>query len=301
EAKTHALENFPTDSYFDWRWASIVSGVRAVNLDRLPPELEPIVWAIDDWNRNYKLGVIFECSVGRGRLMVSTIDVSKPNETNPVRRQLRYSLLNYMASDCFQPRIPVMTGDIRGLLFDTLIMKKLSATAQIDGQPAKSAIDGDPNTYVLAGDPRAQIRDPSELVITFPAPVTMSGVVIMPRQNHREHEGDIREFSLQVSDDGSDWREVRRGQLVSTYAPQTVEFSRAVSAKYLKLVSLSGFGEDKRTAVAELAVIYGGPKLGDASGTGMEYQRNRSVTPDIDEGNQRPKPSPSPTRRPNPD
>jgi hypothetical protein len=181
-------------------------------------------------------------------------------------------------------------------------MKKLGATAQIDGQPAKSAIDGDPNTYVLAGDPRAQIRDPSELVITFPAPVVMSGVVIMPRQNHREHEGDIRDFILQVSDDGSDWIEVRRGQLVSTYAPQTVEFSRAVSAKYLKLISLSGFGEDKRTAVAELAVIYGGPKLSDSSGSGMEYQRNRSATPDIDEGNnQRPRPSPAPTRRPGPD
>jgi len=45
--------------------------VRAVNLDRLTPELEPIVWAIDDWNRNYKLGVIFECSVGDGRLLMS--------------------------------------------------------------------------------------------------------------------------------------------------------------------------------------------------------------------------------------
>jgi hypothetical protein len=25
------------------------------------------------------------------------------------------------------------------------------------------------------------------------APVTISGLVLMPRQNHREHEGDIRE------------------------------------------------------------------------------------------------------------
>ena len=55
----------------------IISNVRAVNLDRLPAELEPVVWAIDDWNRNYKLGVIFECAVGDGRLLVSAIDVSK--------------------------------------------------------------------------------------------------------------------------------------------------------------------------------------------------------------------------------
>ncbi len=34
-------------------------------------ELEPVVWAIDDWNRNYKLGLIFECAVGDGKLLVS--------------------------------------------------------------------------------------------------------------------------------------------------------------------------------------------------------------------------------------
>jgi hypothetical protein len=28
---------------------------RAINLEHLPKELEPVVWAIDDWNRNYKL------------------------------------------------------------------------------------------------------------------------------------------------------------------------------------------------------------------------------------------------------
>jgi beta-galactosidase len=297
DAKKYALEDFPTDSYFDWHWTSLVSAnVRAVNLDHFPQELEPVVWAIDDWNRNYKLGVIFECAVGHGKLLVSAIDVSKPNEKNVVRRQLRYSLLNYMASDCFQPRILVKAGDIRSLFFDTRIMKKLGAGAQIDGQPATAAIDGDPNTYVLTGDPRAQIREPSELVISFPEPVAMAGFVIMPRQNHREHEGDIRELSLQVSDDASSWREVRRGELISTFAPQTVEFSRVITARYMKLVSLSGFGGDQRTALAELAVIYAGPKLSERDSKGIEYQRNRSATPDIDEGTEkRPRPSPTPS------
>jgi len=298
EAKTHALENFATGSYFDWRWASIVSGVRAVNLDRLPKELEPVVWAIDDWNRNYKLGVIFECAVGDGKLLVSAIDVTKPNERNPVARQLRYSLLNYMASDCFQPLIPVSAGMIRSLLFDTRIMKKLGATAQINGEPAGAAIDGDPNTFVQAGDPRAQIREPVEITISLPAPVAMSGLVLMPRQNHREHEGDIRGFSIQVSDDGNEWHDVRGGELVSTFAPQRIDFARTITTKYLKLVSLSGFAEDKTTALAELAAIYAGPKLNEA-GEPIEYERNRSASPDIDEGTtKRPSPSPTPRRKP---
>ncbi|HYW70216.1 MAG TPA: discoidin domain-containing protein [Pyrinomonadaceae bacterium] len=293
------LGDFPSESYFDWQWASLMSNVRAVNLDRLPAEIRPAVWAIDDWNRNYKLGVIFECAMGDGKLMVSTIDVTKPNDSNPVARQLRYSLLNYMATDCFQPNVPVTPPQMRGLLFDTRIMKQLGATAQINGESAGAAIDGDPNTYVLAGDPRADIREPVEITISFPAPVTMSGLVVMPRQNHREHEGDVREFSVRVSDDGSVWRDLQRGELISTFAPQTIEFSQTITTRFLKFTSLSGFGADKRTSLAELAVIYAGPRLNDSGNGGMEYQRNRTATPEIDEGPAaRPKPSPSPLKKP---
>ena len=131
----------------------------------------------------------------------------------------------------------------------------------------------------------------------FPAPVAVSGLMLMPRQNHREHEGDIREYMVQVSDDGNEWREVLRGELVSTFAPQQILFARTVTTRYLKLVSLSGFGPDKMTALAELAVIYAGPRLDDQGNPSMEYQRNRTATPEIDEGmDKRARPSPTPRR-----
>src|SRR5215212_9486798 len=95
----------------------------------------------------------------------------------------------------------------------------------------------------------------SPLMITLNAPAAMSGMVLMQRQNHREHEGDIRAYVLQVSDDGRDWREVARGELLSTFAPQQIDFSSTVTARYLKFIALSGFGVDKTTALAELAVV----------------------------------------------
>jgi hypothetical protein len=160
-----------------------------------------------------------------------------------------------MASDCFQPNVPVTSEEMRGLLFDTQIMKKLHAKAELDGAPAASAIDGDPNTYVSTGDRNAPIREAAELTITFPEPVAMSGVVLMPRQNHREHEGEIHECVVSVSDDGNVWNDVQRVSLPSSFAPQRIEFTRKLSTKYLKLVSLTGFGPDKTTSIADLAVI----------------------------------------------
>jgi hypothetical protein len=293
KSKVGALKLFPTRDYFDWQWAQIISGVRAVNLDQLPSQIDPVVWAIDDWNRNYKLGVIFEVAVGDGRLLVSAIDITKTSESNPVLSQLRNSLITYANSTCFQPNVGVDSDDLRTLFFDTRVMSKLGARAEVGGATANAVIDGDPNTFILVGSQRNSVREQADLTITLNAPTTISGVVLMPRQNHREHEGDIRELVLQMSDDGNTWSDILRRELPSTFAPHVLNFSRPVTTKYLRLVSLSGFGTDKTTSLAELAVIYAGPKLSGIDAP-MQYQRNRSATPDIDEGPDKPKPKATP-------
>ncbi len=280
--KHPALANFPTESFNNWQWTELVRGTRAVNLDRLPKDLQPIVQPIDDWNRNYKLGLVFEAKVGRGRLLVASPDLETGLSERIAARQLRRSLLDYMASPRFDPKIPLTSEQIESLFFDTRIMKRLGAVASAQGEPA-NAIDGDPNTFWVAGDPRGASRQDQELTITFPNAVSFSGVVVMPRQNGREHEGDVRDYSIQISDDGSSWREIKRGQLVSTFDPQKVDFGRNVSARFLKFTSLSGFGADKQTALAEVAVIYTGPQLPEGE-TDLEYKRVRSASPDIDEG-----------------
>jgi hypothetical protein len=280
--KHPALKDFPTDNYFDWQWTELVRGTRAINLDRLPKNLQPIVQPIDDWNRNYKLGVIFEARVGRGRLLVSSIDLENSIQWRLSARQLRRSILNYMASAKFDPKVSLTAQNFRDVLFDTRIMKRLGATATATGDGA-NAIDGDPNTFWIAGDPRATSRQDQELTISFPNAVSFSGLVIMPRQNHREHEGDIREFSIQISLDGTNWTDPKRGTLISTFDPQRIEFGRNFIAKFIKIKSLSGFGADKTTALADVAVIYTGPKLPD-SDEELEYKRSKAASADIDEG-----------------
>jgi hypothetical protein len=99
-----ALAGFPTSDHFDWQWAELAAGGRAMNLDRLPRGLRPIVQPIDDWNRNYKLGALFEARVGQGRLMVSTLDLDSRLDERPAARQLRKSVLDYMRGPGFRPK-----------------------------------------------------------------------------------------------------------------------------------------------------------------------------------------------------
>jgi len=102
DTKSPALMEFPTEANCDWQWTQLVNNVRSVNLSKAPASLRPIVSAIDDWNRNWRLGVIFECNVGPGRLLVSAINLDKESGGSELQ-QLRRSLLDYMAGEKFKP------------------------------------------------------------------------------------------------------------------------------------------------------------------------------------------------------
>jgi hypothetical protein len=280
DTNSPALAEFPTEAHCDWQWIELVRNARAVNLDRLPRRLTPIVSAIDDWNRNHKLGVIFEAKVETGKLLVCAVDL----DARPGAQQLRRSLLDYMAGRQFSPPTAVSREEIRSFLSDNLVMRKLGAQATADGQPADALLDGDPNTFWSSADTRgSRSQHPHEICISFPQPVAMSGLVFMPRQNQREHQGDLREFKLEASDDGNSWQPVLQSQLASTFDPQQVAFGKIVTARQLKLTALSGFGSDRSAALAELAVIYAGPPLPENTRL-MEYQRVRTATSDIDAG-----------------
>ncbi len=95
DASSAALAGFPTQTNCDWEWTDLFAGARAINLDNLPRGLQPIVEPIDDWNRNFKLGLIYECKVGAGKLMVCGLNLSS---VRPGAASLRRSLLDYMTS-----------------------------------------------------------------------------------------------------------------------------------------------------------------------------------------------------------
>jgi hypothetical protein len=105
DTKHPALAGFPTESNCDWQWTDLIGRAHALNIDTLPKTLQPIVEPIDDWNRNLKFAMLYECKVGTGKLMVSSLDLSGAGAsgTRPGALTLRRSVLDYMASAKFQP------------------------------------------------------------------------------------------------------------------------------------------------------------------------------------------------------
>ncbi len=106
---------FPTDFHSNWQWWYVVTRAGAIILDDLPRELRPLVQVIDDWFTNRKLGLVFEARVGPGRLAVCSVDLERDLAADPVRRQFRRSLLDYLAGPRFRPTTAVSLDQLRRL------------------------------------------------------------------------------------------------------------------------------------------------------------------------------------------
>jgi hypothetical protein len=111
-----ALAEFPTEAWSDWQWWDAMSHAQAVLLSDFGSGFTPIVRVIDDWFTNRPLGLVFEVSVGQGRLIVSGVDLLADADKRPEARQLLHSLKRYAASEAFRPAVRADLGLVRGLL-----------------------------------------------------------------------------------------------------------------------------------------------------------------------------------------
>jgi hypothetical protein len=93
----------------------LIQGAAAMMLQPLPPELRPLIQPIDTWFEARRLGLLFEARLNGGKLMVCSMDLKSQLDSRLVARQMRYSLLAYMAGEQFKPEVEVSWDQIQAL------------------------------------------------------------------------------------------------------------------------------------------------------------------------------------------
>lgn len=114
DEKHPALADFPTEFHTNWQWFPIVKQSYPLILDGTPENFKPIVQVIDNIERNHKLGLLFECQVDEGSLLVCMADIAAVQD-KPEARQLYQSLLDYAASPAFAPTNKLTLAELRTL------------------------------------------------------------------------------------------------------------------------------------------------------------------------------------------
>jgi hypothetical protein len=109
-------------------------------LDQVALRSKPIVQVIDAFSRNQKLGLLFEVKVGKGTLLICAADFSQDALKDPMRRQLRSSLVSYLAKTKTQP-LDTLTESQLDQLFQDVSESKTTAHGQwatdLEPPPAK--------------------------------------------------------------------------------------------------------------------------------------------------------------------
>lgn len=116
DPKHEMFKHFPTESHSNWQWWELINDSEAMVLDGMDSSLDPAVKLIDTWFKNRRLALLFEANVGKGKLMVTSMDLLTDQASRPVARQLYYSVLQYMQQDNFNPNVVLQPNDISALL-----------------------------------------------------------------------------------------------------------------------------------------------------------------------------------------
>jgi len=110
-----ALAEFPTEYHSNYQWWDAMSHSGAINLTSLTADMKPIVRVIDDWVTNRPLALVFEGKVGKGKILVSGIDLTSDLDKRPEAQQLLFSLKKYMTGEKFDPKVEVTTEILKKL------------------------------------------------------------------------------------------------------------------------------------------------------------------------------------------
>ncbi len=113
---THPVfKSFPTEYYSEPQWWSLVESCDTTILDGDELSgISPIVHTIDNFERCHKLGLMFECKVGNGKLFVLNAKAHKLADC-PEAAALLTSVCDYIASEEFAPTAEITADKLKEL------------------------------------------------------------------------------------------------------------------------------------------------------------------------------------------
>ncbi len=247
---------FPTDTHTDWQWWELTSKSFALDLDALSVRPEMPFRFVDKYNRNALPAAIFEATVGTGRLLVCTLDITRDLENRVAARQLRQSVLSYMASKAFRPKTALSETELKGLFVsDTTSAKrcKVTASSSHENYPAELAVDGKAETF-WHSDWMTGAALPTTFTMELPEVALVRGFRYSPRADMNR--GRIASYATHVSLDGKKWLPWgTQGQFPDNAQQQTIYFPQPVRAKFFQLTATSDHGGAKQAAIAEIELI----------------------------------------------
>ena len=127
-----------------------------------------------------------------------------------------------------------------------------TSSSQAGEGATKHITDNNPETFWHSQYIGMTPGHPHEIIINFNKVETIKGVSYLPRQDVSN--GRIAKYTLYVSKDGKEWKEVKKGEIPNTSKLQRILFKQG-SYQYIKMITGSEVNGRNFATVAELDII----------------------------------------------
>ena len=128
----------------------------------------------------------------------------------------------------------------------TIPMKVIFASSEeVGAGNATHLVDGNPNTIWHSAYSVTVAKHPHWVDFDLSKEVSFKGISYLPRTDEAGN-GDVKDFSISISDDAKTWKEVHKGSFSQNRGtPQQVLFKAPVKARYVRFTALSEqYGQD---------------------------------------------------------
>ena len=105
------FKNFPTEFHTNWQWWPMAN-TRAVIL---PRQMESIITEMDSYAYLRPMAQLFECSVGGGKVLFSSMGLHNLQKYTEARALL-HAIYEYLASEEFAPVQEMSVEDLKELV-----------------------------------------------------------------------------------------------------------------------------------------------------------------------------------------
>ena len=112
-----ALKNFPHKGYCDMQFWPMIYRAKSLHLKFFPDSIKPMIQAIDNFYRGEHKGYLVEMQVGKGILLISTLNLNQHLDWSASTRYMTSELYNYMKSDKVKPKIKISADDLEFMIY----------------------------------------------------------------------------------------------------------------------------------------------------------------------------------------
>ncbi|WP_417188473.1 sugar-binding domain-containing protein [Bacteroides sp.] len=237
------FDGFPTEMHTNWQWWDVLRYANPMVLDEFgaevafPKKYQPLLQVVDSWKINRKLALLAECRLGKGKLMISSIDFTTDMNERMVSRNLYAQILDYMNSKFFAPEFELTENVMLSVLGGTK-NNLVEMGAKIKGQNRKQTllaqmlVDGDGTTVCnIVSDKKA----PQWVSVNFPKAEQLKGFrFVFPGRVTEKVQ-----LRVDISSDGRNWQPVTVNSSIVNGKIQNIFFDANKTARYFKLSFLS--------------------------------------------------------------